>query len=417
LEAPLALSVGLRQLFSRAHSGFIRTVTALSVLGLAIGVAALLILNAFMSGFTGSIMRSLGRVNPPVVVKAPGGYSLDEADLRLVDSLVAGISGLRGVSPRATRTVILAGPSGEVAGAELWAVSWEGEASTTRLRELLGGDGTGSGILLGRDLAARLEAEAGSPLSLASTESATVSGMGTAVLDTIVRAEVEAVADLGIEDYNAGVVVAGMEAAAALMGTSRGYSSIGVGAEPGTDPVAAAARLSSELRKAYVDSRHPTFMAAEAFLQQHSNLFAALGLERLAMTIVLALITVVALLNLSSALAMVALEHRRDLGVLRAMGASPGFLLRTCLSQGGLIGLSGALAGTGFAFAVIYTVNSWLPIRLEGSVYWIEVLSGRFQPLLALALAAATVAACLLASVVPALSALSISPSAAVRYE
>ena len=416
MPAPLALRVGMRQLFSPSHSGFIRTVSALSVVGLAIGVAALLILNAFMSGFSGSIMRSLNRVNPPVVVRAPGGYALDEGDLALVDSLAARTSGLDGVSPRSTGTVILAGAGGRVAGAELWAVSWMGEEGITRLPEMMEGRSR-EGVLLGRDLAGRLQVEEGDDVRLASTETAEVSGMGTAVLDTIVQAEVAAVADLGIEDYNAGVVVADMAAARGLFDAGAEYSSIGVGTEAGTDPVAAAASLSAALRSSYVEARHPTYMEAEAFLQQHSNLFAALGLERLAMTVVLALISVVALLNLSSALAMVSLEHRRDLGVLRAMGASPAFLLRTSLSQGGVIGLCGALAGTGFAFAVIYTVNNWLPIRLEGSVYWIEVLSGRFQPLLALALAAATLAASLLASVIPALSALSISPSEAVRYE
>jgi lipoprotein-releasing system permease protein len=416
LSVPLALRVGLRQLFSRSHSGFVRTVSGLSVAGLTIGVAALLILNAFMSGFTGSIMRSLNRVNPPVVVRAPGGYGLGEADLALVDSLTGAVDGLGPVSPRARQTVVLAGTGGRVAGAELWAVSWEAERGISRLPELLG-EGRAHGILLGRDLADRLGVAGSDRLRLASTESATVSGMGTAVLDTIVTAEVAAAADMGIEDYNEGVAVADMETARGLFGPGMEYSSIGVGAAEGTDPVEAASRLSHVLREAYVRARHPTYMEAEAFLQQHSNLFAALGLERLAMTIVLALISVVALLNLSSALAMVALEHRRDLGVMRAMGATPAFLLRTCLSQGGLIGACGAVAGSVFAFAVIYTVNNWLPIRLEGSVYWIEVLSGRFQPLLAVALAGATLAASLLASMLPAFSALSVSPSEAVRYE
>ncbi len=386
------------------------------MVGLAIGVAALLILNAFMSGFSGSIMRSLNRVNPPVVVRAPGGYALSGADLALVDSLAAETPGLAEVSPRSTHTVILAGSGGRVAGAELWAVSWSDERGITRLPEMLGEDGT-DGVLLGRDLARRLQVGEGDMIRLASTESAVVSGMGTAVLDTIVQAEVAAVADLGIEDYNAGVAVAGTETALGLFGPDVEYSSFGAATVEDTDPVEAASRLSAALRSAYVEGRHPTYMEAEAFLQQHSNLFAALGLERLAMTVVLALISVVALLNLSSALAMVSLEHRRDLGVMRAMGARPAFLLRTCLSQGGVIGLCGALVGSGFAFAVIYTVNNWLPIRLEGSVYWIEVLSGRFQPALAAVLALATLAASLLVSVLPALSALSISPSEAVRYE
>ena len=416
MAAPLALRVGLRQLFSRSHSGFIRTVSGLSVLGLAIGVAALLILNSFMSGFTGSIMRSLSRMNPPVIVRAPGGYSLFEEDLRLVDSLAASIPGLSAVSPRASRTAIVAGPTGEVAGVELWAVSWAGERGVTLLPEILA-EGSTSGVVVGRDLAHRLELTPGDPVRLASTESASVSGMGTAVLDTIVQHKVSAVADLGIEDYNSSVMIVDLASARGLYGREMAYSTIGIGVREGVDPVEAAEMLSASLRNAYVEARHPLYMEAEAFLQQHSNLFAALGLERLAMTIVLALISVVALLNLSSALAMVALEHRRDLGVLRAMGANPAFVLKTCLAQGGLIGAAGALAGTGFALSVIYAVNNWFPIRLEGSVYWIESLSGRFQPGLAVALAIATIAACLLASIVPGISALSISPSTAVRYE
>jgi lipoprotein-releasing system permease protein len=135
------------------------------------------------------------------------------------------------------------------------------------------------------------------------------------------------------------------------------------------------------------------------------------------MTIVLALIGVVALLNLLSALTMIAIEHRRDTGVLRSMGATPGMIVTTGLLQGGMIGVGGALAGSGFALASIALINRYFPIRLESSVYWVDTLPGKIQPLLIASIIGVTVAACLAASVFPALRAVNISPSQAVRYE
>jgi len=155
----------------------------------------------------------------------------------------------------------------------------------------------------------------------------------------------------------------------------------------------------------------------QAFISTHRNLFAALGLEKTGMTIVLALISVVAMLNLLSALNMIAIEHRRDNGVLRSMGASPGMIISTGLMQGGIIGLCGALAGGIFAVLVITLINSFFPIRLESSVYWIDVLPGKVQPLLIMSIGFATIAACFIVSLFPALYAIKVPPSEAVRYE
>jgi len=135
------------------------------------------------------------------------------------------------------------------------------------------------------------------------------------------------------------------------------------------------------------------------------------------MTIVLGLITVVALLNLSSALSMIAMEHLRDLGVLRAMGASPGTILGMALSQGFLLGILGCMAGAAFAVAVQYSVNTVIPIRLEGSVYWIESLPASLQPGQAAAVLLLTLSACLAASLFPAVKALGVPPAECIRNE
>jgi len=174
--------------------------------------------------------------------------------------------------------------------------------------------------------------------------------------------------------------------------------------------------MSSYLRESYI-AGDCDYMVCTAFISAHGNLFAALGLEKTAMTIVLALISFVALLNLLSALNMIAIEHRRDTGVLRSMGASPRMIVAAGLMQGGIIGATGALAGSMFALVVVFTINNYFPIRLESSVYWIDILPGKVQPLLIIGIITATISACFAASLFPAFNAIRVSPSKAVRYE
>jgi lipoprotein-releasing system permease protein len=417
MGTPLVFLVAYRQLFSRAHSGFLRTVSVLSVCGLGIGVAALLVLDSFMTGFRGSIMDALSRINPPIIVTAPGSSGLQNSDLEYVSRLAGRTAGLGHTCPMLENTAIASGRGGEVAGIMVRGVDWEDMARTTLLDELVG-ESYSRGLIIGEPLAERMGVAAGDTLRLASAENALLSGMGSAIVDTIIHARIGSVVDMGIDDYNTGMVVMDIETARALFRSGVEATSVGVAvAGSEADPVREAVKMDAALRDGYVDSRHGRFLSAQAFIQRHENLFRALGLEHLAMTVVLALITVVALLNLSSALAMIALEHRRDLGVMRAMGASPGFLARTSLLQGGLIGTMGASGGVAFSVLLIYLANNVFQIRLESSIYWVSALPGRFQPEVAGLIAACTVLACLLAALFPALTSLSVSPSEAVRYE
>ena len=175
--------------------------------------------------------------------------------------------------------------------------------------------------------------------------------------------------------------------------------------------------LNTALYEEYVGGGWPVYMSCIPFLAFHGNLFKALGLERIAMTIVLALITVVALLNLSSALTMIAMEHRRDIGVMRAMGLSPSGVFRISIFRGFLLGGSGAVIGLAFSWISIFAVNRFFPIKLDGSVYWIDVLPGVFPVTTAFIVTLSTILVCLAVSAFPAFSALTHSPSEALRYE
>lgn len=411
----LLLELASRQLTSRSHSGIVRLVSLLSVSGIAIGVAALMLLQAFMNGFQWSISGFLGTANPALIVRSPTGISLQPDDVALVERLSASVPGLTSVSPGIEKAAVAAGSSGIVAGVVVRGIHWDREFEVTGLGGLLGG--APEGAVLGEAVASKLGLEQGDTIRLASTESATVSAAGRAVVDTIIPIRVWKVCDFGLEEYNSGLVITDYGTAAALFDMEGLYDFAGVGAAEGTEPASAAAELSDLLEDCYVGFECERFLLCEAFMARHENLFRAFGLERLGMTVVLGLITVVALLNLSSALSMIALEHRRDYGVLRAMGASPPRVLGVALAQGVLIGLLGCAAGTAFAALVMLAVNNLLPVTLESSVYWVDTLPAVPDAGQTVGVLAGIMSACLLASVFPAAQAVSIPPAECVRHE
>ncbi|MEN8208060.1 MAG: ABC transporter permease [Candidatus Fermentibacteria bacterium] len=416
MKLPLVFRIAWRQIFSRSNSGFVRTVSSLSIAGIAIGVAALVILNSFMDGFSESILKQLSSIHPPMQIRIPGGYPLGPDDIRFVENLAAMSENITSVSPVLEKTAVAAGNSGDIAGVRVRGVNWEVEpllVSGERLSDLNIPD---QGAVLGTALSERLGISAGDTVRLASTDATQFSVMGRLLVDTIISVSVCAVTDFGIDEYNSSIIITDLTTVSHLFRDPISATSLSVGLVEEADPLREAETISTVMRESYI-AGESEYMVCSAFISAHQNLFAALGLEKTGMTIVLTLISVVAMLNLLSALNMIAIEHRRDTGVLRSMGASPGTIVSTGLMQGGIIGLSGALTGTAFAVLVTVMINSFFPIKLESSVYWIDVLPGKIQPLLILSIGSATIAACFIASVFPALHAIKVSPSEAVRYE
>ncbi|MCK4806547.1 MAG: ABC transporter permease [Candidatus Aegiribacteria sp.] len=416
MKFSLVIRIAWRQIFSRSNSGFVRTVSSLSIAGIAIGVAALVILNSFMDGFSESILNQLSSIHPPMEIRIPGGYPLEPDDIRFAESLAAMSESITSVSPVLEKTVVVAGNSGDVAGVRVRGVNWDVEPFLVYGERLSDLNISGQGAVLGVALSERLGVSAGDTIRLASTDATQFSAMGRLLVDTIVSVPVSAVTDFGIDEYNSAIIITDLTTASLLFRDPISATSLSVGLVQEADPVREAESISATLRESYI-AGESEYMVCSAFISTHRNLFAALGLEKTGMTIVLALISVVAMLNLLSALNMIAIEHRRDTGVLRSMGASPNMIVSTGLMQGGIIGLSGALAGSIFAVFVITVINNFFPIRLESSVYWIDVLSGKVQPLLILSIGFVTVTVCFIASLFPALHAIKISPSEAVRYE
>jgi len=387
-----------RHVWSNVNSTVVRMVSALSVAGVAIGVAALVILQAFMGGFTQAIASGLTSMNPPLYIYVPGGGYMNDFDLGVAQSIAADIPGITNVEGILEKPAVVSGSPGTVSGA------------------MVRGDHS-EGLTIGIDLARELGVTAGDQIRIASTAGVEVSGMGRVVVDTIVALKVDSIADFGIEEYNSSLVTMPLNTARSIFRAHEELTSLGAYVSSGTDPVTVSELLNSALYEEYTGGGWPVYMSCIPYLAFHGNLFKALGLERIAMTIVLALITVVALLNLSSALTMIAMEHRRDIGVLRAMGLPQSGVFRISILRGFLLGGIGGAIGLVFSWIVVFAVNRYFPIKLDGTVYWIDVLPGVFPAATALIVTLSTVLVCLVVSIFPAVSVFSRSPSEALRYE
>ena len=398
MREKLLWALARRHVWSNANSTVVRMVSILSIAGIAIGVAALVILQAFMGGFTRSIAQGLTSMNPPLHIYVPGGGYMDDFDLGVVQSIASEIPGIAGVEGVLEKPAVVSGAAGTVSGAMVRG-------------------GSNDGLTIGTDLARELDVKAGDEIRVASTAGVEVSGMGRVLVDTIVTLTVDSVGDFGIEEYNSSLVLLPLGTARDIFKAHGELTSLGAYLETGVDPVEAAGMLDSALNEEYTGGGWPVYMSCIPYLAFHGNLFKALGLERTAMTLILALITVVALLNLSSALTMIAMEHRRDIGVLRAMGLAPSGVFRISVLRGFLLGGSGAFAGLIFSWVSIFAVNRYFPIKLDGTVYWIDSLPGVFSLTTALFVTFSTILVCFVVSLFPAFSALSHSPSEALRYE
>jgi lipoprotein-releasing system permease protein len=158
-------------------------------------------------------------------------------------------------------------------------------------------------------------------------------------------------------------------------------------------------------------------LRANNWIDLNRNLFTWMKLEKTVMFVILGLIVLVATFNIVSTLFMVVLEKRKDIGVLKSMGATPGFILRVFLLEGLLIGGLGTLLGTVLGAALIFVLQRFPFVHLPGDVYFIETLpvhpeAGDFA-----AVVLAAVVLCLGAALYPAWQASRLDPITAIRRQ
>ncbi|MBA3494162.1 MAG: lipoprotein-releasing ABC transporter permease subunit [Gammaproteobacteria bacterium] len=412
---PLGLYIGLRYTRAKRRNHFISFISIISMLGVAVGVTALITVISVMNGFEKELRgRILGVTAHATIVER--GRPL--RDWRAVSKVIDRDPRVRGSAPF-IRAEGMATRAGSVHGVIVEGVLPDQEPKVSvvgermragRLADLKAG---GYNILLGAALARELRAEVGDKITLVVPQAmATPAG----ILPRLKRFTLAGVFEIGMHDYDAALAVVHLEDAARLFRIQEGVSGIRIK----VDDMFAAPRISRDLIRGL-----PEHYAAVDWTQQHVNFFHALKTEKIVMYVILMLIVAVAAFNIISTLVMVVTDKAADVAILRTLGLTPRGIMSIFIVQGTVIGFVGTLLGLLGGVQLATHVDTLVPAIeqlfqtqfLPPDIYYISELPSdmRWPDVIRITVIAFTL--CLLSTLYPAWRASRTQPAEVLRYE
>ncbi|GJE59721.1 lipoprotein-releasing ABC transporter permease subunit [Methylobacterium trifolii] len=342
--APFEWIIAGRYLRARRRGGGVSVVAFFSVLGIALGVATLIIVLSVMNGFRTELLSKIVGINGHVFATPIDRTFTDFADLSERLSKVAGV---RAAIPLVEGQAFASSPYGGsgVLVRGVRAEDLDGMASVSKSIRggTLAGFDDGSGVVVGRRLADSLGLQAGDTITL-STPKGSTTPFGTAPRTK--GYTVKAIFEIGMTEFDSTFVFMPLAESQAFFNREGDVNMIEIYID---NPDAVAAM------------REPLEMAAERpilltdWRQRNRTFFGALEVERNVMFLILSLIVVVATLNIVSGLILLVRDKSSDIAILRTMGATSGTIMRVFLINGALIGLVGTLSG--FGLGVLITLN------------------------------------------------------------
>lgn len=416
---PLPLALGLRYTRAKRRNHFISFISAVSMLGIALGVTVLITVISVMNGFEQELRtRILGMVAHATVAGVhaslddwPRAVDLAQRDPRVLGAApyVEGEAMLQGAS---VQGAILRGVLPEQEGA----VSDIGEKMKQGSLEALA---PGSfNIVLGSELALWLGVVPGDKVTVYVPE---FRSTPVGSLPQMRRFNVVGVFEVGAQQYDLGMALIHMHDAQKLMRMGEGVSGIRLKL---TD-MFRAWEVARDLGDALADELGDYYRVRD-WTREHSNFFRAIRTEKTVMFIILSLIVAVAAFNLVSSLVMLVTDKQSDIAILRTLGLTPGQVMGAFVVQGSLIGVVGIVSG--LLGGVLLTLNLQGVVQALERTFGFEALpsdvyyiSGGIPTLLrqedVLSIALVAFVLCTLATLYPAWRASRVDPAAALRYE
>lgn len=411
--------IGLRYTRAQPREGggnqFISFIALISMLGLALGVAALIIVLSVMNGFQQELReRILGVVAHIQVSNASG----ELADWSRVVQNVARHPRVKAAAPFVQQQGMLSF-DGQVRGvmvrgivpqAEDTVAQFSQHMSAGKLAQLVPGE---FGMVLGAELANALRVGVGDKITLLAPQ-----GLVTpaAILPRVKQFRVVGVFDVGMYEFDSGLALINMTDAQTLYRMDDRVS----GVRLKVDDLFAAPQISRELLR-YLDVDE----GVSDWTRSHANFFRAVEIEKRMMFLILLLIVAVAAFNIVSTLVMAVQDKRADIAILRTLGASPPSIMSIFIVQGTLIGVIGLLAGVFMGVAVSLNIDVVVPFieRLFGmqflskEVYYITELPSDMHWSDVATISGVSFVLTLLATLYPSWRASRTQPAEALRYE
>jgi lipoprotein-releasing system permease protein len=264
------------------------------------------------------------------------------------------------------------------------------------------------GILIGQRLADRLGVQSGDVVTLIPPKPPKVNAALGVAIPKLWQYEVTGIFETGMFQYDNQFVVMKLAEAQRFTGLDDAVSGIEIKVREPDEAPAVGRRLEEKLGFPYRTLDWQT---------QNASLFSALQLEKLAMGLVIFFIMIVAAFNIVGTLTMVVADKTKEIGILQAMGMTPGAIGRIFLLQGALMGGVGTLLGTGLGFFIAYLVDRSGLVRIDPSVYFIDRLPVHVEPFDVVVVILASIGLALVATVLPARAAARLTPVEAIRHE
>lgn len=404
------LFIALRYLFSKREQKFISVISWTAVLGVALGVGALVVVMGVMNGFTTDLRdKIIGATSHAIVFDGAGHvYPTDELmdAIRSVDGVVGATpfiySELMVSSSSGGKGVVLRGidPSSAIGTIGVLDKIVEGSARD------LDASGPVPGIIVGIDLAKRLALNVGSRVNMIAPSGQSTSAGYTPKVQAF---RVVGIFSLGMFEYDSSLAFVSLPVARSVLGWGNGAVS---GIEIAMNDPNQAEVIGAKI----IDTIGGTYYI-QTWMRMNANLFAALELEKTAMAVILFLVVVVGAFSIITSLVMLVMEKTRDIAILMSLGAKRVTIRSIFVIEGLLIGFLGTSLGYALGLTACWLLKKYRFIKLPKGVYSLDYLPVLLETADLVIIGVSAMIICFLATLYPARKASHLEPVSALRHE
>ncbi len=425
VSLPYELFISLRYLRAKRRSRSLSVITVISTAGVTVGVMALIVVMAVMSGFEFDLRNKILGTNAHIWVLRYGDHGIEDPAGAL--AAIRQVPGVTAASPFTYNEVLLTA-GGRSAGSVLRGIDLASSLETTDFRKTIKSASVElsaaldsarpvfppDGILLGSFLAGSLGVGVGGTVDVLLPLGGDLSPLG--VMPRMRRFTVVGVFQVGFAEFDTKLAMIGIPAAQALFRMGSAVSGIEVRVREIYQASAVAETIRARLKFPYF---------TRTWMEMNRNFFSALRVERTVMFVILTMIVLVAAFGIISTLVMLVMQKRKEIAVLKSMGATNRSVTGIFIVQGLLIGVTGTGLGLLLGLTIAHNLNGivagieWLFgfKAFPQDVYLLDKLPSRVLWPDVLAISLTSVLISLLATILPSRQAAAVDPVVAIRYE
>jgi lipoprotein-releasing system permease protein len=409
-DLPFELFVAIRYLLAKRKQAFISLISFISVIGVGVGVMAVLIALALMTGLQKELReRIVGSSAHIYVFKVGDGIRDIPAEVAKLKQ----VPHVTGAAPAVVGKGLLTSGSNQNAPVTMKGVDPALEPTVTEIRSAMREGSLDAirstpdamdGIVLGIDLARTLEVKVGDSVRLITPDQILTP---FAPMQRTRAFKVVGIFSLGLFEFDSEYALVDLPIGERVFGKDN----------PDFMQVHLDDMFASKAVAEDIERRLGEEYATQDWAQMNKSLFSALWLEKMAIAITIGLIIMVAALNIVASLVLLVMEKSRDIAILKTMGSSAASIRRIFMLQGLIIGFIGTSGGTLGGCAIIYVLDRYKLIHVPIDVYQISYVPFTLLPLDLLTVVAAALLICFVATIYPSRQASKLDPAQALRYQ